>query len=330
MRKKITDHSNKICVVGAGPWELNHIRTLHELNALAGIVEINSKRKNNLKSKYPYVKSYISIQEAIEQSFDGFVVATPAETHYEIAKLILERGKHVLVEKPLALTVKEAVELNNIANRKKVNLMVGHLLLFHPAIIKIKELIQNDKIGDIQYLYSHRLNLGKVRINENVLWSFAPHDIATFQYLLEKDPIEISCNGGAYIQPKIHDTTITILRYPNNINAHIFVNWLHPFKEHRLVITGTKGMFYFDATLGYKSLIFYDKRVDMVNGIPTNSNDGEEIIYYQEKSPLTEELKYFISRLNHNGIYISSAESAIKVLEIIETATYSLYKNSHV
>jgi UDP-2-acetamido-3-amino-2,3-dideoxy-glucuronate N-acetyltransferase len=164
---------------------------------------------------YPGVKTFANIKDAIKEDFDGFTVATPAETHYEVAKFIIEHGKHVLVG---------------------VNLMTGHLLLFHPAIRKIKELIESGKIGKLEYIYSNRLNLGTVRTEENILWSFAPHDISIFQYLIGSLPVEVVSRGGAFLQPHIHDSSMTVLTYPDNIVGHIFVNWLHPFKEHRLVL----------------------------------------------------------------------------------------------
>ena len=161
--------------------------------------------------------------------------------------------------KTITLDLQEAQELNTIAKAKNSVLMVGHLLLFHPAIKKIKEFIQQEKIGKLQYLYSNRLNLGTVRTNENSLWNFAPHDISIFQYLINNKPIDIQANGGAFLQPHIHDTTLSILKYPNNIIGHIFVSWLHPFKEHRLIIIGSKGMLSFEDSTTEK-LFYFMKR----------------------------------------------------------------------
>ena len=234
--------TKKICVVGAGRWGRNHINTLNSLGYLGGIVEADPDTRSEFQEKFPAVKTFATVRDAIKENFDGFTVATPAETHYEIAEFLLRSGKHVLVEKPITLTTDDANRLKKLAEEKSVNLMVGHLLLFHPAIRKMKELIKAGKIGKFEYIYSNRLNLGTVRTEENILWSFAPHDISIFQYLIGTFPVEILSRGGRFLQPHIHDSSMTILTYPDNIVGHIFVSWLHPFKEHRMVVIGSKGM----------------------------------------------------------------------------------------
>lgn len=223
--------NKNICVVGAGRWGKNHIRTLHNLGCLGGIVEPDINTQNECHEKYPYIKTFTNIKDAIKQDFNGFIVATPAETHFEIASFIINHNKHVLVEKPIALKTSEAKSLKKLAEKNNVNLMVGHILLFHSAIRKIKELIKTGKIGKLQYIYSNRLNLGTVRTEENILWSFAPHDISIFQYFIESFPTKIISRGGAFLQPHRHDLSMTILTYSNNIIGHIFVSWLHPFKN---------------------------------------------------------------------------------------------------
>ncbi|MEA1934995.1 MAG: Gfo/Idh/MocA family oxidoreductase, partial [Thermodesulfobacteriota bacterium] len=246
--------NKKICVVGAGRWGKNHIKTLLGLDCLAGIVEANTDMRAEFKEKYPDVRTFASIRDAINEDFDGFTVATPAETHFEIAEFIISHNKHVLVEKPLTLKAKDSRRLKEFAEENGVNLMVGHLLLFHPAIRKIKELIEKGKIGKLQYIYSNRLNLGTVRTEENILWSFAPHDISIFQYFIGSPPIEVVSRGGAFLQPHIHDSSMTVLTYPDNIVGHIFVNWLHPFKEHRMVVVGSKGMLSYEDSSDDKNI----------------------------------------------------------------------------
>jgi len=247
--------NKKVCVIGAGRWGKNHIRTLHELGALGGIMESDSSRLETFRAQYPDAKLFTKIDDALQEDFDGFTIATPVETHYEIAKHLIEHKKHVLVEKPISLHVSEAKELKALAEENRVNLMVGHVLLFHPAIRKIKELIDSGKIGKLQYIYSNRLNLGTVRTEENILWSFAPHDISIFQYLIGCLPTEIVSRGGAFLQPHLHDTTMTILTYPGNLVGHIFVSWLHPFKEHRMLVIGSKGMLSFEDSSEGKELL---------------------------------------------------------------------------
>ena len=180
--------SKKICVVGAGYWGKNHISTLAKLGALHGVVDSNSEILENVIAEYPFIKKHENIEDALLGDYDGFTIATPADTHFRIAKLILTNKYHVLIEKPMTLSIIEAETLVNISKAKNAHIVVGHVLLFHPAINKIKELIENNTIGQLQYIYSNRLNLGKVRTEENVFWSLAPHDIAIFQYLTKSFP----------------------------------------------------------------------------------------------------------------------------------------------
>ena len=316
--------NKKICVVGAGRWGKNHIKTLHELGCLAGIVEASADVRTEFKEKYPGIKTFTTVRDAIKEDFDGFTVATPAETHYDVAKFIIEQGKHVLVEKPITTRLAEARHLKELAEENGVNLMTGHLLLFHPAIRKMKELITSGKIGKLEYIYSNRLNLGAVRTEENILWSFAPHDISIFQCLIGNMPVEVLSRGGAFLQPHIHDSSMTVLTYPNNIVGHIFVNWLHPFKEHRLVVVGSKGMFSYEDSSDDKSLLFYEKGIDWIQGEPIKRDGPTEIIPFAPKWPLTEELKYFVAHTNGDPVEVANAQNAVEVLEILERATESL------
>ena len=316
--------NKKICVVGAGRWGKNHIKTLHELDFLAGIVEADSDTRNLFKEKYPGVKTFSTIRDAVEKDFDGFTVATPAETHYKIAEFIITRKKHVLVEKPLTLKASEARRLKELAEENNVNLMVGHLLLFHPAIRKIKELIQKGKIGKLEYIYSNRLNLGTVRTEENILWSFAPHDISIFQYFIGSLPVEVISRGGAFLQPHIHDSSMTVLTYPDNIVGHIYVSWLHPFKEHRMVVIGSKGMFSYEDSSEDKNILFYEKGIDWIQGEPIKRDGPTEVLPYEKNMPLTEELKYFAAHTNGDSIRIADAQNGAEVLEILEKASESL------
>jgi len=318
----------KVCVIGGGKWGRNHIKTLHSLDSLAGIVDTDRETLEGFSNDYPQAKLFQDYKEAAAENFDGFTVATPAETHYDIALYLLERKKHILVEKPVALTAKRAKHLKDIADNNNVNLMVGHVLLFHPAIHKIKELIKNDKIGKLQYIYSNRLNLGTVRTEENILWSFAPHDVSLFQYFIEALPTEIISRGGAFLQPTIHDSTLTILKYPENIVGHIFVSWLHPFKEQRLVVIGSKGMISFEDSSQEKQILFYEKGIDWVRGEPIKRDGPTEIIDYDSAMPLTEELRYFVNHLDGKSIEIADSQNAVDVLEILERATDSMLKGA--
>ncbi|MEW6237042.1 MAG: Gfo/Idh/MocA family oxidoreductase [Candidatus Omnitrophota bacterium] len=314
----------KICVAGAGNWGKNHVKTLHSLGCLAGVVEPDEKRLAEIREAYPGVKLFHDIHEAVKEDFDGFTVAAPAKSHFQVAELILNRRKPVLVEKPLALTVADAKRLAGLADKMGVSLMVGHVLLFHPAIQTIKELIQSGKIGKLQYIYSNRLNLGMVRTEENILWSFAPHDIAIFQYLIGEKPMEIVSRGGVFLQPAIHDSTMTVLTYPGNVVGHIFVSWLHPFKEHRIVAIGSKGMLSYEDSSEEKNLLFYEKSIDWIQGEPIKREGATAIIPYERKMPLTEEMKYFLGHIDGPPPEISNGKNGVEVLEILEKATESL------
>jgi len=318
----------RICVVGAGRWGQNHIRALAELGFLGGIVDSDGGKLASVSEAYPEARIFSDLAGAFEEDYDGFTVATPAETHYEIAKRIIDNGKPVLVEKPVALTAADARRLKEYAERQGVNLMAGHVLLFHPAIRKIRELVQTGKIGKLQYLYSNRLNLGTVRTEENILWSFAPHDISIFQYLVGKMPVEVVSRGGAFVQPHLHDSTMTVLKYPDNIVGHIFVSWLHPFKEHRLVVIGSKGMLSFEDSSDNRDILFYEKGIDWIKGNPVKRDGVTEVIDYDRSMPLTEELKYFIDHLEGRSIEISDGQNGVEVLEVLEWASGSLLSNS--
>lgn len=310
--------NKKICVIGGGRWGQNHIRTLFQMGNLGGIVESNPSRLKELLSQFT-VEAFTNIDVAIERGFDGYIVATPAKLHYKIAKKILESGKSVLVEKPMTLSLETSNELVKIAHKNCVQLMVGHVLLFHPAIRKIKELINSGKIGQLYYLYSTRLNLGTVRTEENVFWSFAPHDISVLDYFVGQPAEKIESKGTKFLQANVYDYTMTQLTYPGNIHAHIFVSWLHPFKEQRLVVIGSKGMISFDDSSVEKEIKFYDKRIEFEQGIPIKIENPTEIISYEKRQPLAEELKYFVENLDKK-IEIADGQSGLEVVKVLEKA----------
>jgi len=308
----------KICVIGGGRWGKNHIRTLHEMGNLGGIVETVEQRRSELEQTYG-VKGFSTVDEAVSHGFDGYIVATPAQLHHPIGKTILEGGNHVLIEKPMTLSSKEAEELVALAAEKGVNLMVGHILLFHPAIIKIKQLIGSGRIGKLYYLYSNRLNYGTVRAEEDVFWSFAPHDISVLDYLVGKPSLEVKASGGKYLQTGIDDITITSMIYPDNIKAHIFVSWLHPFKEQRLVVIGSEGMISFEDSSDEKNIYLYSKKFEIDNGVPRKIESPNEIIPYERSSPLQNELQYFIDNLD-GKIETADGQSGLEVVRVLEKA----------
>ena len=314
-----------ICVVGGGYWGKNHIRTLNSLGYLGGMVDSNLSLIEKYKKDYPKIKIFNELDEALSNNFfDGFVVATPAETHFKIAKKIINNNFHLLVEKPLTLSIDDAKELVELSKIKNINLMVGHLMLFHPAIRKIKKMIDENIIGDLQYVYSNRLNLGKVRTQENVFWSLAPHDISIFDFLIESTPKKIISNGSTFLQKGIPDSTITQLKYENGVEGHIFVSWLHPFKEQRLVVIGSNAMITFEDSLENKPLKLYTKKFDFEKGIPEKIDGPITLIDYENKMPLSEELEYFCNHLDGNKIKLSNGEHALRVTNILVSASKQL------
>lgn len=315
----------RICVVGAGRWGANHIRTLVELGHHVGVVDLDASALKRASAAHPGVAVYEHLDAALESGgFEAFTVATPATSHVKVASCILEAGLPVLVEKPLATTAADARRLAELARARGAHLMVGHLMLFHPAIARIRELLSEGKIGKLQYLYSNRLNLGAVRTEENILWSFAPHDVSIFQHLIGRIPTRVESRGGAFLQPGVHDTTLTVLEYPENVVGHIFVSWLHPFKEHRLVVIGSKGMLSYEDSSEQRQLLFYEKGIDWVRGEPVKREGPTEVIDYEDTLPLSNELSYFADRIDAGGIEVGHADEAVEVLEILERASATL------
>lgn len=230
------------------------------------------------------------------------------------------------MEKPITLHPAEAKELIQIAAERNLKLMVGHVLLYHPAVLKLKELVAAGKIGKLQYIYSNRLNFGTVRTEENILWSFAPHDISVIQFLTGSNPDWVEAKGASFLQSNIEDSTITYLSYPGNIHAHIFVSWLHPFKEQRLVVIGDKGMMVFEDSAPKDKLKFYPKRFDNVDGT-IRKFDGEfEVIQHDEKQPLAEEQKHFARCIEEDESPLTDGKHALEVLEILKRAEECLKK----
>ena len=317
--------TKRICVIGGGRWGQNHIKTLFNMGNLAGIVESNATRLTELLKIY-HAKGFASLDDALSQSFDGYVLATPAETHYLVGKKLLEKGLNVLIEKPMTLNSAHSEELLNIARKTGAKLMVGHILLFHPAIRKIKELIESGKVGKLCYVYSSRLNTGTVRTEENVFWSFAPHDISVLNYLIGEPPNHIEAKASNFLQPHIADFVMAQMSYPGNIHGHIFTSWLHPFKEQKLVVVGSKGMISFDDASQEKQIIFYNKYFDFNKGTPVKMEQPDEIIPYETKMPLTEELSYFVSQIE-STIEIANGCSGHEVIKVLE-AVQQIIKNN--
>ncbi|MGD8778974.1 MAG: Gfo/Idh/MocA family oxidoreductase [Ignavibacteria bacterium] len=331
--EKLSNHRSydgiKLAIIGAGKWGKNHIRTANSLLRSENIIVFDTNA--NASEIVASVNSDIHFTTEIEnvtnnKEINAVIISSPAETHYELSREFIENGKNVLVEKPITLQVDHAEELVELSNNNNVKLMVGHVLLYHPAVEKIKEGINEGKIGTLQYLYSNRLNLGALRKEENVFWSFAPHDISLLQYIIEDDPINIESFGAVYLQRDIEDTTLTYLEYPNNIRGHIHVSWLHPFKEQRLVVVGDEGMYVFEDTLKTDKLKLYKKGFKIgENGFEKYDEDFVSI-ELEDKMPLTEEHVHFYASILNDTKPITDGKHALQVLKILDAATKKLHK----
>ena len=242
----MNDHL-KVAVVGAGYWGKNLVRNFNSLGALGVICDSRKELLGSFSENHTDVLLTDSFQEVLKSdAVPAVAIATPAETHYRMVKESLLADKHVFVEKPLALKEQEGISLHELAKERGKVLMVGHLLQYHPAVVKLKQLVSEGDLGRIQYIYSNRLNLGKIRREENILWSFAPHDISVILSITDEMPEHVISSGANYLHQEVADVTLSSLSFSSGIRAHIFVSWLHPYKEQKLVVVGDRKMAVFD------------------------------------------------------------------------------------
>ena len=315
----------KVAVIGAGYWGINHVRNFYEIGALSLVCDASAAMLEKVRERFPGVRTQTDVRIALaDPEIKAVVIATPAETHRNLATLAIEAGKDVLVEKPVTLDVAEGEALVGLANERGAILMVGHLLEYHPAVLRLRELIDSGELGELRYIYSNRLNLGKVRREENILWSFAPHDIAIILRLVGTSPTRVAAMGGAYLQPTIADVTVTNIEFPTGVRAHIFVSWLHPYKEQRLVVVGSKQMAVFDDVRKGGKLMIYDQGVEIVNGEPvTWKSEGiaEEL---ESEEPLRRQCVKFLECIRTRQKPLTDGESGLRVLRVLDAAERSL------
>lgn len=315
-----------IAVIGCGYWGKNLVRNFNQLGALHTVCDLTPQGRAIAAEIAPEARIVASLADvADDPQIQGVVVATPAETHHAVAGQMLKAGKDLFVEKPLALTFEQGQALVQLAHRYERILMVGHVLEYHPAIVRLRELISTGALGKIRYIYSNRLNLGKIRTEENILWSFAPHDIAVILRLVGDIPFQVIACGGSYIQPNIADVTITNLLFDNGVRAHIHVSWLHPFKEQRLVVIGSKKMASFDDVA--KRLVLYDQHVDIKQGEPIPVKGEGEIVDFAADEPLRLECQAFLRAISTRQPAITDGESGLRVLRVLQAAQRSLVMN---
>jgi predicted dehydrogenase len=318
----------QVVVAGCGYWGRNLVRVFSDLGALSGVCEpdeAGAELARHIAPAVPVVGAFETVLR--DPAVEAVVIATPAETHTGLASRALAAGKHVFVEKPLALTYRDGLQLVRQASTAGLILMVGHILEYHPAIVELVKRLRAGELGTLQYLYSNRLNLGKVRREENILWSFAPHDIAVMLRLVGQTPFEVCATGGAYLQPNIADVTVTNLMFDRGVRGHIFVSWLHPYKEQRLVVLGSKRMAVFDDVSPDRKLAIYDQGIDWVNGQPTPRKRAAEVVALPTDEPLKREAEHFLHAIVSGAPPLTDGQSGLEVLAVLQAAQRSLCTN---
>lgn len=321
---RITGRLPRVAVVGCGRWGRNLVRVFRELGVLAAVCDESEAQLHEVAHHYDVPpSSFEPILSAPE--IDGVVVATPAATHAALALQVLEAGKHVFVEKPLALDVADALRVEAAAVARDRILMVGHLLQYHPAFQKLQELVASGALGRLNYLYSNRLNLGQFRREEDVFWSFAPHDISMILTLVGELPDRVEAAGHCYLHGRIADVTTMRLHFANGINAHIFVSWLHPSKEQKLVVIGQNAMAVFDDCQPWShKLVVYPHRIAWRDGAPAAERADAQRITLDEDEPLQRECRHFIECITATQQPRTDAREAISVLRVLDAGRRSM------
>jgi UDP-2-acetamido-3-amino-2,3-dideoxy-glucuronate N-acetyltransferase len=322
-------NDTKIALVGCGYWGKNLCRNFHGLGSLASVVDATESGQVTARSLAPNAIISDNFEDILgDDQIQGIALATPAETHADLAIQAMRSGKDVFVEKPMALSISDAEEMQKVANETGCILMVGHLLEYHPAVLKLRELIDSGELGKINYIYSNRLNFGKVRTEENALWSFAPHDVAVILRLLGQSPLEVSASGGAYLTKGIADVTVSNLRFSDDSRAHIFVSWLHPYKEQRLVVVGDQKMAIFNDVNPFgEKLRVYPQSVEFDGTLPILKKEDAEFIEHANTEPLREECAHFLECMKSRNKPLTDAQSGIEVLKVLHACQESIEQN---
>ncbi len=327
----------KVAVVGVGYWGPNFVRILDELpdSQLVAVCDADTKKFERLTAVYPHIDFTDDLDTILEgDKVDAVVVATGSDSHFEVAKKCLLAGKHALVEKPLALKSSDAAELVKIAGDKSRVLLVGHLLRYHNGVVKLREYIDNGYLGKVLYIYTTRVNLGKIRKEESALWSFATHDISLVNFLLGGEPEYVTASGQAYVRDGVQDVVFVTLHYPDRVMAHLHVSWLDPHKIRKTTVVGDKKMAVLDDMQATEKLRIYDKGVDFV---PSYGDYGESLtirvgdIYIPKidmAEPLKVECQHFLDCVAKGAEPLTGGEHGLQVLRVLEAAERSLREGS--
>jgi len=323
-----------IGVVGCGYWGPKHIRNFHELEeaTLTTVCDLDEGRLERLKTQYPYVKTVVSFEDLLQDSVDGVVIATPVNTHYQLARQALLHDKHVLIEKPVSTSSKEVLELIELAEKRNLVMMVGHTYEYHPAVDFLRQLVQSGELGKVYSIDAARLNLGLFRPDANVLWDLAPHDICIVLSLLGEEPIAVSARGTHHINPDLYDVAYIELLFANGTMCNIHVSWLHPRKIREITIVGSKKMAVYDDISEAEKVHIYDKGLattaSKLNGFaawPPNYRYGDVIIpFISNAEPLKLECSDFIHSIVEGKKPKSDGWSGLRVTSILEAANSSL------
>lgn len=314
-----------VAVIGSGYWGKNLVRNFHELGALAAICDSDAATWRSFQATYPACRTFGRYDETLtDETIQAVAIATPAETHASMVRQALLAGKDVFVEKPLSLSISEGRALTDLARERQRILMGGHLLWYHPAVLKLKELIDGGELGRIQYIYSNRLNLGKIRREENILWSFAPHDISVILGLVGEMPEAVQAQGGNYLHQQIADVTVSLLSFRSGVKAHIFVSWLHPFKEQKLIVVGDRKMAVFDDVEPKDKLLLYPHSIDWKNQIPVANKAEAQPVEFTLEEPLRAECLHFLECLATRTRPRTDGEEGLRVLTVLQQCQEAL------
>ena len=318
----------KVGLVGLGYWGPNLARNFEDLGELAWICDLNADLLDRYGARYPQAKTTDRFDDLLEDSsLEAVIIATPVPTHAELARRALSAGKHVFVEKPPALSAGEADELVALAEERDLVLLPGHLLLYHPAVAKLRELIDSGELGEILYVYGNRQNLGQIRKDENALWSLGVHDLSVILHLVGEEPSEVWARGESFIHEGVEDVVFCYLRFPSGVVAHMHLSWLDPHKMRKLTVVGRHKMAVFDDMELERKVTVYDKgteqRAESYGEWRTRTGD----IYIPKipnDEPLRLECRHFLSLVAGDGDRRAPARDGAAVVRVLEQLQHSL------
>jgi len=309
--------SISVAVIGCGHWGKNLVRNFFELGVLGAISDPDAGVRRRMREAYEVPVRQVD-EILADSKINAVVIAVPAELHHGLAMKALEADKHVFVEKPIALTMPHARQLCDTAKTRSKTLMVGHLLQYHPAFLKLKAMVRGGELGKLRYLYSRRLSLGKLRVHENVLWSFAPHDISMILALTGREPDKVVGFAGNFLQPEISDFASVQMDFGDGVKAHIEVSWLNPYKEQRLVVVGEDAMVVFDDQADWpEKLRLYRHRAQIVDGKPVLEKARAEAVNVEPGEPLRNECRHFLKFCRSGETPYTDGREAMSVLRVL-------------